>query len=546
MKPWVSFDTATVGIVTYIQTSEDMQNEAVTELNLVKRQQIYFDWQNMFMDKIVPMLPFYSYLKYQASWSNLVGYNSSWGIVDCLPYMHFVSLHENQSSISEFNLADAAWRDLNPLQTDDTSSSFIYSLISEPIVGWSQEMKPVKNALVKEWLPIDEYHYRFTLRDNIFWNPSYNISFRNEASPPLDPLTTPLLTGLKEGFVSDGTNLKVTAKDAVFTLLAAGNDLVSNDIYKYDWIADCYVDPIDEYSFHILVDGDSTTLELEKYVDFWYKLSTNILPEFFLNSTDSTVSYTSGGVECIGLYEGIQNTTEWKSFSYSPFSCGKYMLDFHINDSITVLRASPYWFGKGIIDGTSQVLDLDTINIHIIPDISEELSLFKDGYLDLTSLTAFPEERKLMQKDSRFNVQSTLSSSFTFLAFNIQKSFIGGSNNDKFLTLEGKTEYTKGAAIRKALCYSIDRVEMNNQFSDGEYFIADSPMYPIIKYYYNEDIIKYTYNLSLAEEWLSAALDPIQTSAQYPPILQFSVALVLIFYIIKRKKRVLAQNQPKS
>ena len=145
-----------------------------------------------------------------------------------------------------------------------------------------------------------------------------------------------------------------------------------------------------------------------------------------------------------------------------------------------------------------------------------------------------------MQKDSRFDVQSLLTASMSFLAFNLQRPFIGGTNNYEYLTLDGKTNYTKGAAIRKAICYAIDRVEMNNQFSEGEFFISDCPIYPFTKYYYHDDIIKYNYNLTLAEEWLSAALDPVPTSSLHPNLIQISVVLFLMCYMIKKRSRKLS------
>ena len=53
--------------------------------------------------------------------------------------------------MNEFRMADANWRDLNPLQSDDTSSSFIFSLMSESIVGWSPDLAPLKTSLVTDW-----------------------------------------------------------------------------------------------------------------------------------------------------------------------------------------------------------------------------------------------------------------------------------------------------------------------------------------------------------------------------------------------------------
>ncbi len=492
-------------IMPYGSESEQMQIEGVTITDLALRQQHYYDWQQLMMDKIIPLVPLFSPRLYVATWSNLNGYSYPWGTVDSLPYMEFDGLHIGQDSLTEFKIADANWRDLNPLHSDDTSSSFVHSLMTEPIVGWSPDLIPLKTSLVTDWEQIDEFHYKFSMRDGVYWNPSFNVTARDAGSNPLDPLTTPLMEGLKAAEVSDGTNQQVTAKDAVFTYLAWANQIVSESTSYHDWISDCYVDPVDPLAFHIEIDGNPGTPEIEHYVDFWERLPYEMLPEFFLNSSSSEISYTSGNVQCTGLYYGILETDPWVYYSTSAFGCGKYMLDYFIRDSITVLQASPYWMGIGAIDGTVQDLDIGTVKIRVIPDINTQLTEFQAGYIDLMYMTSFPEERRLMQADSKFEVQSILTASFTFLSFNLQKEKIGGTNNYIFLTEPGKEEYTVGLAIRKAISYAINRVDINEKVHSGEYLISNSPIYPITAFYYYNDIIKYDFNLDLAWEWMEAA-----------------------------------------
>ncbi|MHA1223897.1 MAG: ABC transporter substrate-binding protein [Candidatus Heimdallarchaeaceae archaeon] len=345
------------------------------------------------------------------------------------------------------------------------------------------------------------------MRDNVYWNPSYNTTGRDASSDPLDTIpTSELMVGLKNGEYSDGTNQQVTAKDAVFTYIAWANDVVSESTSYHDWISDIYVDETDPLAFHILIDGDPSTPEREQYVDFWARLPWEIMPEFFLNSTNPTVTYTAGGVKTWGLYSDIVNTPQWIAFSTSAFGCGKYMLDYYIKNSVTVMRRSPHWFGVGAIDGTTGMQPfVDTINIRVIPDASAELAEFKAGKLDWAGLTLFPAERKQMQADPRFDVQTFITASFSFMFYNMRRPFIGGSDNFVFLDEPGKTEYTKGCAVRKAMNYAIDRDEMNQVLHDGEYLIANSVLYPFTAFYYYNDIIKYNYDLDAAIEWLTAA-----------------------------------------
>ena len=491
--------------IPYGNQSEQMQDIGVTITDLEARQQHYYDWQQLMMDKIVPILPLYAPRSYVGTWANTMGYEGRWGITDSLPYMYYDGYHDGQVSLNEFNLADVNWRELNPLFTDDTSSSFIWGLMAEPVLTYSPDLAPLKTGIVNDWEQIDEFHYKLYMRDDIYWNPSYNVTGRTASSDPLSSISTgELMVGLK-GEYSDGTNQQVTAKDAVFTYLVWSNPTISESTTYHDWISGCWVDPDDDLAFHVTIDGNPDTPEIEQYVDFWARLPWNLLPEFFLNSTDPTVTYTDGHIPCVGIYDGIADTAPWVTFSTSAFGCGKYMLDYYIRNSVTVLKRNPNWYGIGAIDGTPQDLDIETINIRIIPDTSAELAEFKAGKLDWTSLTSFPAERKQMQADPRFEVQTFISAAFSYMFYNLRRPFVGGADNFVFLDDPGKEEYTVGVAVRKAMNYAIDRDEMNQVLHDGEYLIAHSVLYPFTAYYYYNDIIKYNYDLYAAFEWLGAA-----------------------------------------
>lgn len=99
----------------------------------------------------------------------------------------------------------------------------------------------------------------------------------------------------------------------------------------------------------------------------------------------------------------------------------------------------------------------------------------------------------------------TLTSSFIFLAFNLQNEFLGGSSNFEYLTAPGKEEYTRGIAVRKAICYGIDREFINVDVYDYNLTISHSPINPYLDYWYYDEIIKYDYNRTLSEIWLTSA-----------------------------------------
>jgi len=495
--------------IPYGNLSETMQTDGISITDLEVRQQHYYDWQVLMMDKIVPFLPLYAYRTYISTWSTAVGYDIRWGIYDSLPYMTFTGTHEGQDDITEFNEADLMWVELNTLITDDGPSANIWGLSSEPIIQYN-DFAPLKTGFVYDWDQIDDYHYKFYCRDGVYWNPSYNVTERTSSSVPLaDVPTGELMVGLK-GEYSDGTNQQVTAKDAVFTYAAWANGNTSEDLTYHDWISNCYVDPADDMAFHIEIDANPATPEKEMFVDFWTRLPWNILPEFYLNSTtwDTYKTYTAGGYPNWGLHSDMILTTAWKTFSESCFGNGKFMLDYYVKHSVTVLQKSPYWFGVGAIDGTEGMeIPLETWNVRVIPDRTAELAEFKAGKLDVFSFGgSFDSERKQMQADSRFIVQTTIGAYYDFIFFNLNRPFIGGADNFVWLTEVGKEEYTKGVAVRKAICYAVDREEINQVVGAGEWFVCHSTLRPYTAYYYYDDIEpKYSRDLALAQEWLSAA-----------------------------------------
>ncbi len=528
-------------VIPYGNLSETMQTEGISITDLDERQAHYYEWQELMMDKIVPMLPLYSYRSYAGVWANTVDYDIRWGITDSMPYMSYSGLHEGQDSLDEWNEADLMWRELNPLLTDDGPSATIWARCSESIVQWSPDLAPLRTGLVEDWEQIDDFHYKFTMRDDVWWNPSYNVTERDASSVLLADIPTgELMVGLK-GEYSDGENQQVTAKDAVFTYSAWSNANVSESVTYHDWINDIYVDETDPLSFHIHIDANPATVEKEMYVDFWARLPWNILPEFFLNSTDPTVTYTAGGVKNWGIYADMINTPAWQTFSVSVFGNGKFMMDYYIPHSVTVLTRSPFWFGVGALDGqTGMTPFVETINMRVIPDNTAELAEFKAGKLDwFGGFSQFPAERKQMQADPRFTVTTTIGGYIDFIFFNLKRPFIGGADNFVWLTEAGKTEYTKGVAVRKAICYAIDREEINQVIGDGEWLISHSVLYPFTAFYYYDDIApKYSRDLELSQEWLAAAGYEITIETPLPIlaiVAAIGAASAIALYRRKRK-----------
>ncbi|MHA2255773.1 MAG: hypothetical protein ACXAAM_06865, partial [Candidatus Heimdallarchaeaceae archaeon] len=312
--------------VPYVHTSEALLKSGLLLTDLDLRKSIYDMWQDLFMDKILAMFPLFSRHTYEVVWSNTQGYYPNWGLINSLPYMRFDQLHNGQNSLNVFKLAAGNWRDLNPLKCTDTASIFLTNLISEPLIQINSGIGPSTFGLIDYWEQIDPNLYKFHIRNGVYWNPSYNITQRIPESNDLE--TAPLMIGLK-GESSNGSNKLVKARDAVFTILSWANGITSQESSSYEWISDIWIDENSNSTFYIEVDGDPDTLQKEPFVQILSRLNILCLPEFFLNSTSDEISYTLGGVECRGLYDDIEKSQTWKSFSASSFGCGKYMLNYY-------------------------------------------------------------------------------------------------------------------------------------------------------------------------------------------------------------------------
>jgi ABC-type transport system substrate-binding protein len=109
--------------IPYQNDSEFMQNEAVSTSDLEERQQLYYDWQDLLMKEILPVLPLFSPRIYTAIWSNTEGFDMRWGISSSSPYMSFNGLHEGQESADELNIAFNEIRNLEPLFIENSFTS---------------------------------------------------------------------------------------------------------------------------------------------------------------------------------------------------------------------------------------------------------------------------------------------------------------------------------------------------------------------------------------------------------------------------------------
>ena len=518
--------------VPYMVEGMEMLNELKNQTNFDTQIASYKEWQEFTLDNILLVLPLIDPKRFIFTWSNLKGLNQQWGISDSLPYMYFEGLHENQRAIDELNLHESFsyYGSLNPVSKYIFEDQ-VYTFFMEPLLKLTPDKIPTKRGLIEDWEFIDENHLKFYMRDNLFWSPSYNITNYDGTGTP------PLMGGLKYNETSNGYNKKVTAYDAVFTLLFHAN--AENDDYNefLSYVSELYVDPSNNLTFHLKTDFNNIPANRESVKILWEDLQVFCLPEFFLNSTNTTLTYSSGGVGTWGLYEDIWETQEWKTYGVSPFGCGKYNIHYYNPYEKIILNKNPNWHGIGALDGMSKEI---TINKIRFLDTSETEG-FETGELDIiTAHSYYYYAKKELEKflsDSNFVSYSTFSGNQYGIVFNLYNDIIGNISNFEYLTDPGKENYTKALAVRKAIAYAINRERINEEVFNSTYSLSQSLVSQKYSSWVSDNSL-YDYNLTEAWEWMEVAgyrQDSLRAN-MYKTI--FSPLVILILVVtLKRTKR---------
>ncbi|MBK5114831.1 MAG: hypothetical protein KGD59_11675 [Candidatus Heimdallarchaeota archaeon] len=437
-----------------------------------ERIQHYWEWEDYLMDKICPMLPTFTMKSYMAQWSNLEGYNYAKGILQSWGQMDWIGSHMGQVSTDELVISDGAWSDHNPLYQDDSASAFISGAIMDPLIWFDNDLS-VWPHLAESYEMLNDTHLRIKVREDIKWQ--------------LDP---------------DGLypNEYLDAQDVYFTFYCWKE--VSNDRQKYAWIDSMKI--IDQYIIDIFIDGDPSTQAKEVHAPFLSCLNTEILPEHYLNQSQMADNVTPDISDAF-----------WNTFATHGFGTGLFEISQIDEGSETILSLYPecwrlhpvitadpalnwterFGFGTGW-DGMHQ-LRIKIIN-HQINSIKE----FEKGNIDLADISLFPEKIDVIEEHPEWEMQSDTKYYMGFFGYNMRevRPYIGSREpcpNDPNMTI--------GLAIRKAISYATNRVEMNNIVHGGDFVIVDWPIYSKMDVWCNPDIIRYNYDLEKAKEYLFKA-----------------------------------------
>jgi peptide/nickel transport system substrate-binding protein len=333
-------------------------------------------------------------------------------------------------------------KSFNPIIAKETSTTLITGFIFEGLTkidGITLEVKPL---LAEKW-EVDKTGKRwlFFLRKDVLW--------------------------------SDGE--KFTANDVVFTF----NELIYNekiptssrDVFTIEG-KKIKVRKIDDYKVEFILP--------EKFAPFLQLMTQEILPEHKLKKAVIENRFTSTW----GVNENVENIVGTGSYKIKEYRPGEWI----------ILEKNPYYWKK---DKEGKKLPyIDRIVFLIIPDPNMAILKFRTGEIDVLSVRGqdyyILKPLEKIKNFTLYDVGPSLGSEF--LSFN--------QNVDAKIP-EYKKNWFCDINFRKAIAHSIDRDSIIKNVYNGFGTYQFGPMNPSCGFFYNDKIIKYSYDLSKAREFLS-------------------------------------------
>jgi len=475
------------------------QGKLIMPPNSEERIQHYWNWENYLMDDLLLCQPLFNRKSYVQTWDKLFGYNYCKGILQSWGDMYWSAPHVGQISTSELVIGGGEWYNLNPLLEDFSSEKFITNAIIDPLF-WLDPNSIIKPHLATNFSMLNDTHVRINLREGIKWQSDPDGNFTDEY---------------------------FDAEDVYFSLYCWKELSLLKYYRTHHWIKEMKI--INPYTIDIYIDGDPGTQENEPYFRFLEMLGIKMLPEHYLNQTQ----YSEGDPD-LGHHS-------WEIFSSNCFGTGLFSLDSYTERSETVLAINPdcWWLNNSITNDPNlnwqqrfgDFTDiLQKLRIKIMnPSINS--FIFKDGEIDISS------EQSSKPSDSYgIETYSKRKKTMSFLSYNVREIRPVIGNNEP---CENDPSITKGLAVRKAISYAIDRIEINDIVHGGECFVTDYPIYEALSIWCNPNIIRYNYDLEKAKYYMNLAgfAEPVIMGFEMINLFHLSFSVMIIVVIIKQRKK---------
>jgi ABC-type transport system substrate-binding protein len=467
-----------------------------------------WDWQNYMQTNLLPMKPFFAPQAFNAYWANLQGYNISWGVVGSWGKMSWDGLHAGQSSTSEIILTDNAWSELNPFFYSDGPSGTIIGMCLDTLIDVDPDLS-LWPMVAESWEWQDDTTLDFTIRPGIKW-PDYG-SFADEY---------------------------LDADDVYFTFYCWQEISV-----RYaDWFFLADFEKLDDMTIRCYLDGDPSTPEPDPYASALVDLASWIAPEHFLNQTQEA--------------DGVTPETthpSWTDYSVNCWGTDLFEIESYTEAVETVMtvkdgadeswRLDPTMTSDPALDYVNRYGDysggLDTLIMRIIPDQQTALLEFEAGKVDIETVAQHQDYKDKYVQDPSKALQSDVTNFFQWIGFNMRptRDYIGDPDPCPL-----DPSISKGLAVRKAIAYAINRVEINEVLHNGESLVWDYPNYPTLGIWNYPGIIRYNFNLDKAREFMTKAgydLGWTGTQPGFTLIITLSSLFIVAsvgYVIIKRRK----------
>ncbi|NHJ32719.1 MAG: hypothetical protein FK732_07645 [Asgard group archaeon] len=471
-----------------------------------ERIQHFWEWQDYLMDQICPMLPTFSSRSYMALWSNLEGYNYSEGLQQSWGKMKWNGIHLGQANTSEIVIRDFEWTNLNPLFLQNSADSFISNNLMDSLVWYDPDLRAWPH-LAKNYIHINSTHVRIEIREGIKW--------------ATDP-------------AGNFTNEYLDVNDIYFTFYCW--KYLSSDQHLFDWLEEMVI--VDQYTIDLFVDGNPATSANEPFPEYLQYLTSNIMPEHFLNQTQIGDNITSDITHL-----------SWELFATQAFGTGLFELKEYDegNETMLSIRPNSWWLNESITNNTNLNWverfgdfsgEINQLRIRIIPDLQTAQLEFEAGKVDRVGINGFPEKRAQYEADPNMGVQNDSDNKLVFVAYNMreERDFIGSRE-----PCPHNNSISIGLAIRKAISYAINREEINEEIHSGWYLILNTPLPPKMGIWINPNITKYEYDYHLAKDYMYLA----GFDLDYTPTIGFKgftgLITIISFYttilLLTKKKR---------
>ena len=481
------------------------QLRAVIPPDSDERISLFREWENYQMDTILSVLPLTNSKKYSIYWDNLNRYNFTEGLLQSWGKMSWDGTHLGQNNISEIVTSRTQWNELNPLfqhkyYNNIYSNQFFSSLSIDPLF-WLDSDFSIKPHLAKSYSMINSTHVRISLREGIKWQSDIDGNFTNEY---------------------------FDAEDVYFTLSMLNHSSTASS-NRISWLKEMEI--IDPYTIDLFIDGWSPSLEKKEHMQFLEGLCKPILPEHYLNQSQDE------------LERPDITHPSWEIYSENCFGTGLFDLTSYYTDFETILNVNPdcWWLNSTITDdpfldwenrfGTF-ASNITQLRVDIHSNDLEALYFLEEGFIDIS-----PDLTKKPKSVIGTTIQEKMSLFTAFLGYNLRN--VGNHIIGNREPCKNDPSITKGLAVRKAIAYANDKVELNQIVHIKEHYIAYHPFFEARTYWNNPNIIRYNHDLEKAKYYLElAGFSTVISGFDIFDAIQLSFSVLVLILVIKRKQRM--------